>query len=49
MKEAISLIWLPISGFITLNYVIFSFTFTSTMSIADSLDRWKILLGAGVE
>ena len=46
-KGRISLIWLPLAGFITMNYVIFSFTFTSTMSFADSIDRWKILLGVG--
>ena len=40
-----TIIWLPISVFITLNYVILSFTFTSTVSFGESLERWKILLG----
>lgn len=44
----ISKIWLPISGFITLNFVIFSFNFTSTASFVESVERWKILLGIGV-
>ena len=40
-----SKLWTPIAGFITLNFVIFSFTFTSTSSFQESIDRWKILLG----
>lgn len=41
----ISKIWIPVAGFITLNFVILSFTLTSTDSFALSIDRWKILLG----
>ena len=40
-----SKVWLPITGFITFNFVIFSFTLTSPVSFEDSIGRWRILLG----
>lgn len=38
-------VWRLTAIVITLNFVIFSFTFTSTDSAADTMDRWKVLLG----
>jgi len=37
-------LWSPISGFITINFVILSFVITGAPSLADMWQRWKILL-----
>jgi len=37
--------WAPAARFITLNFVILSFTLTGTDSLAESLERWQALLG----
>tara|TARA_Y100001958_G_C21214595_1_gene540087 strand:+ start:825 stop:1961 length:1137 start_codon:yes stop_codon:yes gene_type:complete len=44
----ISRIWIPIAGVITSNFVILSFTLTSTETFAESIDRWRVLLGIGL-
>ena len=41
----LSAVWKVIAVFLTVNFVILSFTFTGTESFEDSVSRWKILLG----
>ena len=41
----VSAVWKVIAVFLTVNFVILSFTFTGTESFEDSVSRWKILLG----
>ena len=41
----LSAVWRIIAVFLTINFVILSFTFTGTESFEDSASRWKILLG----
>ncbi|MEH6604220.1 MAG: MBOAT family O-acyltransferase [Pseudomonadales bacterium] len=37
--------WVPCAWFITMNFVVLSFTLTGTASIAVSIERWQVLLG----